>query len=155
MRVSPDGTWEWALRVAWPRIPIGEDDIEAGMMRVRELLPDAQRSEVDWPAEFPALAVPSKTVRFWGRGHPVRVDGEGSLYVFPFIREDGAWNSEDRPYDLLRPVDVYSPEGELLFAGMMPEISWLDATDEHVYGLEFDPVTDEQRAVRYRLVKPF
>ncbi len=85
----------------------------------------------------------------------MRVDGEGNVYVFPFIREDGAWNSKDRPYDLLRPVDVYSPEGELLFAGMMPEISWLDAAGEHVYGLEFDPVTDEQRAVRYRLVKPF
>ena len=82
-----------------------------------------------------------------GRGYPVRTDGRGNVYVFP--RPPEGW---DRA---VVPVDVYSPDGERLFAGMMPSRSWLRARQEFVYGIELDASTDRQRIVRYRLVAPF
>ncbi len=52
------------------------------------------------------------------------------------------------------PVDVYSPKGERIFAGLIPIPTWSAALGDRVYRLETDPATDEPVVVRYRLVLP-
>ncbi len=155
VRASADGSWDWALRVAWPRLPVTEELIQASLDLLRESVDGAVRSEVGWVDQLPALSVASKSVHSWDMRHPLRLDGDGNLYVFPFVADDIVLGPIDRDPGLLRPVDVYSPQGELLFAGMMPEISWADAEDDFVYGLKFDRAVEEQRAVRYRLRRPW
>ncbi len=55
------------------------------------------------------------------------------------------------------PVDVYSAEGELLFAGTIHGIQypWMRAMDEFVYSIKYDAETGETAVVRHRLVEPF
>ena len=52
-------------------------------------------------------------------------------------------------------MDVYSPEGERIFAGFISIANWSAALGDHLYRLETDPATDEPLIVRYRLVEPF
>ena len=73
----------------------------------------------------------------------MRVDGHGNLYVFPYV-DEGA-------HDGLVPVDVYSPDGERLFAGLTAPRSWIVAVDDDVYGIEQGEAAQSQRIVRYRL----
>ena len=129
------GEPRWALRVAWTRSPLTTQDKEAAVVR---RLPDTvvDRLDVDWPELNAALSRNS-----------LSVDGHGNLYVFP--RVPHTWEREERP------VDVYSPDGELLFAGMMPDFRWMAALDDYVYVIETDPDTEEQVVVRYRIVEPF
>ena len=91
----------------------------------------------------PALSVPAGGSP--GVGHPLRVDGHGNLYVFPYV---AAADERGRV-----PVDVYSPSGERLFAGWIERHSWLEANGDFVYGIEQQD--DAQRIVRYRLRAPF
>jgi hypothetical protein len=149
------GNWRWALRVAWPRFPVSNADIESAMARTREHLPDAQRSEVDWPSHYPALSIDPSWWERSAHGYPIRVDGHGNLYVFPLIYEDRLRQWRERDPHILRPVDVYTPDGERVFTGMIHEISWHDAWGDYIYGIELDSETDEQRIVRYRLLEPF
>ncbi len=44
-----DGGLHWALRVAQPRAPVSDQQIESRMMRVRNFNPEARASELDWP----------------------------------------------------------------------------------------------------------
>ncbi|MGD8327992.1 MAG: hypothetical protein PVJ49_01070 [Acidobacteriota bacterium] len=113
-------------------------DVGPGMSNVR-------RSDVNWPDSMPALVGPM--IHPWAHLEPLRVDGHGHLYVFPFI--PGSW---DRPE---QPVDVYSTDGEHLFSGMIPMVRWESARGDYVYGIRRDPDTDESTAVRYRLIEPF
>jgi len=48
------------------------------------------------------------------------------------------------------PVDVYSPDGELLAAGIVPQ-TWTYARGDHVYALRGDADLDQTTVVRYRL----
>ena len=128
-----DGTPRWALRVAWKRLPITEEEIVAALDRVRERVADARRSEVYIPEHKPALGY-------------VAVDGHGHLYVFPWLEDSEAEENA---------VDVYSRDGERLFSGWMPTLSWSDARDDFVYGRESDDDTGEERIIRYRLVERF
>ncbi len=95
----------------------------------------------------PELTVPQGGRRGPGRGHALRVDGQGNLYVFPYT--DGSWQRD------VVPVDVYSPEGERVFTGLISDRSWIRSLGNAVYGLETDPETDRQRIIRYRLEAPF
>lgn len=128
-----EATPRWALRVAWPRLPIRDAGIEAAMDRARERIPDATRSEVYIPAANPAIS-------------HIAVDGHGHLYVLPYIDEATAE---------ARPVDVYAADGERLFSGWMANMRWDDARGDFVYGRESDDDTGEERVIRYRLVEPF
>jgi len=130
------GEPRWALRVTWPRVPITDAEIDGWMKLVRERMPDASRDEVEWPTHRPALA----------RVGSLRVDGHGNLFVFPTMPP--AWPEGTRP------VDVYSPEGALLFAGTMPRVNWRAALGDYIYALETDPDTEEDILVRYRLQVP-
>ncbi len=148
---APAGDLRWALRTTKRRPPLGDERIEAAVERIAERAPGGQplsppprRSEVDWPATLPALVGTPSAHRFV---EPIRVDGHGHIYVFPFIPDD--WPGPDQP------VDVYSPDGERLLSGMMPIMRWDAARGDRVYGLATDPETEEYRVVRYRLVEPF
>jgi len=145
-------------RAAFAAVASGAVYLTAGdEYRVRAF--DAQGAEswilqVDAPRPtpdgepLPALAgAQGRGLAAIGRGYPIRADGRGNVYVFPLPPE--GW---DRP---VVPVDVYSPDGERLFAGMMPSRSWLRARQEFVYGIELDDASGRQRIVRYRLITPF
>ena len=69
-----DATLRWARRVAWPRVAIEEHEIVAAIERARERIPEATRSEVDWPEARPALS-------------HVAVDGHGHIYVYPYAAD--------------------------------------------------------------------
>lgn len=148
---APDGAVRWALRTTMRRPALTEDRIGEALRFLADenltglsLIPPPQRSEVDWPDELPAL-MGSTSVHHSTR--PIRVDGHGHVYVFPFIPD--AW---ERPVE---PVDVYSAAGERLFSGMMPIARWDAARGDFVYAVGTDPETEENRVVRYRLVEPF
>ena len=87
----------------------------------------------------------------------ILTDGRGRLYVFPTPDE----GSE------VEPMDVYSPLGDLLLAGVWPPdvdrlavrgTRWLTASGDYVYGIKCDPEGVDSRrgntpffVVRYRL----
>lgn len=146
---APDGQLRWALRTSMRRPPLTDERIEAALEQLatreeRPLVPPPRRSEVDWPATLPALVGTSFVHAYT---EPIRADGHGHLYVYPFIPD--SWDRPDQP------VDVYSRDGERLFSGMMPIMRWDAARDDFVYAVDTDPVTEEYRVVRYRLVEPF
>jgi len=92
------GAPRWALRVAQPRQPYSEAQIENVLAQQRERYSDIQRSELEMADQAPTLS-------------SLLVDGHGHLYallytwVAPF--------SESHDY----PIDVYSPAGVRRFAG--------------------------------------
>ncbi|MGD8331733.1 MAG: hypothetical protein PVJ49_20040 [Acidobacteriota bacterium] len=95
-------------------------------------------------APGPELSVPAGGQ---GYGHPLRTDGSGNLYVFPY--PGPGWDRD------VVPVDVYTPQGERIFAGFMAPRSWVRAKDDAVYGIEADGDAGRERVVRYRLRTPF
>jgi len=103
-----------------------------------------QVDPLDPAAPGPALSVPAGGP---GYGHPLRTDGIGNLYVFPYPGAD--WDRD------VVPVDVYTPAGERVFAGLMAPRSWMRAKDDAVYGIEADTPDGRERVVRYRLRTPF
>lgn len=111
--------------------------------RARWLLHVARPESVETPPA-PALSVAAGG-RPRGVGHPLRVDGFGNLYVFPYVAAPDARGRV--------PVDVYSAAGERLFVGWMGQRSWIEASGDFVYGIE--GVQEAQRIVRYRLEAPF
>jgi len=134
--LNKDATMRWALRVAWDRVPITEDEIVSALERARERLPDVSRSEVNWPESRPALSY-------------LNVDGHGHLYVFPYPESTEAASAEEVA------VDVYSAAGEHLFSGSMPRVRWTDAEGDFVYAAESDDDTGEERIIRHRLIEPW
>ena len=121
----------WALRVAWPRPPMPQTEKESRIDRARRSGSGAASvDDFDWP--------PYKAVESLG------TDGAGNLYVFPTMPVEG-----DEPPEL-RPVDVYSPAGELLAAGVVPR-TWGYALGDYAYGLRRDE-REEMVVVRYRLL---
>ncbi len=81
-------------------------------------------------------------------GTQLRVDGQGRLYAFPSALAP----AEDDP---IRPVHVFSRDGDLLGAGFINRrpvwTQWQVTTPNHVYGVRVDPDTEEWEVVRYRL----
>ena len=130
---SGSGEAVWALRVAWPRPPYPD---ALKQRRIDRATGDGDEAvsidDFDWP---PYRAVES-----------LHTDGSGNLYVFPEVPVRG-----DEPPEL-RPVDVYSPDGDFLAAGLVPH-TWSYALGDYVYGLRQNE-DEEMVAVRYRLVLP-
>jgi hypothetical protein len=139
MSWDQSGVPRWALRVAQPRQPYSEAEIENVLAQQRERYPDILSSELEMSEQAPTLS-------------NLLVDGHGHLYAFLYTWV--APFSESHDY----PIDVYSPAGERLFAGSMtlaiPGGFWEAAHGDHVYQLELDPAGDWQ-IVRYRLKEPF
>ncbi len=149
---APDGTVRWALRTTLRRPVLSYDRIDEALRHLAErsgpgdqpMIPPPRRSEVDWPDELPALVGSLTAHRYT---EPIRVDGHGHVYVFPFISD--AWDKPDQP------VDVYSADGVRLFSGMLPIARWDTALGDFVYAVGTDLETEEYHVVRYRLVEPF
>lgn len=127
----------WAVRAPWPRERIPEELIQRSLERTRRA-GRAMRSTVvagmdrgSWPDYFPALA-------------NIEVDGHGRLYVFPFVR-----NAEDSGQF---PVDVYSPDGDLIVHGLLPFQRWDAQLSDCIYRIE--EVDGETRIRRYGIAMP-
>lgn len=135
------GEPDWALRVAEPPAPVTEQEIEAVLEAMREDDAAVRRDEINWPERHPAIGA-------------LELDGRGFLYVFPYrFRPPGSPEAPEGDV----PVDVYSPEGERVFSGLidMPGWSgWNACLGEHVYRFDTDEA-GERVLVRYRLVTPF
>jgi hypothetical protein len=143
LSMTADGTPRWALRVALPRQPLSRQEIDAGLGIVRRRYPEAKESEIDWPDTQYSL-----------RG--LWVDGRGHLYVFPYAYPHTHGDSNHE----VRPVDVYSQDGERLFGGVISakvelwKGMFVTAGDA-VYDIRTSQTTGEYEVVRYRLVTPF
>ena len=137
---TADRELAWLLRLAWPRLPLREQDSRYVLeVLVGAGLPVGPR-DVEWPSHLPALA--------W-----IRSDGHGRLYVFPAIE------ARREPVDdisKLRPVDVYDSDGNLLVSGLIKlgRWEWQSAVGDLVYGTRLDPATGEWQIVRQRLILP-
>ena len=135
---EPAGAQPFAIRAEWPRIPATDEAIGRSLERTRRagraMSRNVDASDVgEVPSHFPALA-------------SLEVDGRGNLYVFPFVEDDGTASAF--------PVDVFSPEGTLLFTASLPFQSWNAQRGEFIYRVEEDPETGTPRLVRYRLGPP-
>lgn len=133
---TPEGTILWALSVDTPRVPFVPTSeqtrriVDEWSVFARG---DARPSDINWPEYAPAI----------GR---LDVDDRGNLYVFPWVHPMA--RSEQRP------VDVYSADGERIFAGFIRDVDWAAALGDYVYAVDGDPVTGEERVVRFRVVVP-
>ena len=135
LAMSPDGEALWALRVAWDRLPWANESRQELLDLFAADFPEIEEplnaGDFDWPERGPAL-------------HSVSTDGSGRVYVFPATEAF----TQVRPAE--RPVDVYSPSGEFIVAGVVPN-TWLYALGDFVYGLRPNEV-EEFEVVRYRIV---
>lgn len=131
---DPSGEPRWALRVARPAPLFAQRHKDAVLDPLRDRFENIDAMQLDWPAHMHTLG-------------GLAVDGHGHLYVFPYVFRD---MGPDEP-----PVEVYSPDGERLFAGTMSEGSWGAARGDFVYSVRTNPETEETELVRYRLVEPF
>jgi hypothetical protein len=132
---APDGAMRWAARVDWPARPYTDADKRDILEELRERSPSLTLADLDWPALEPAV-------------ERIAVDGRGRVWVLPHRSpaelEDGA----------LRPVDVLTPAGDLLYSGRIDKL-WQAAHGDHVYRLDQDPESGDWHVVRYRLYVPF
>ena len=101
---------------------------------VQQRFPEIKAKDLPWPDHAPAIS-------------SLAVDGAGNLYVYPYV--------EELEHTTERPVDVYSRDGTILFAGYVASYSWSVSRGEHVYAVGLDTVTGEYHAVRWKLIRPF
>jgi hypothetical protein len=125
----------WILTVSYPRVRFTDADREAVLASLRARISNPRENEIEWPTHYPSLDLLL----------PLRVDGRGRLYVFPFVKE--------RELGHRYPVDVYDGDGNRIAVGTMPHISWAAAHEDFVYGIEPN-ASDEFDIVRYRLILP-
>ena len=133
------GQMRWAVGVAWPRLPVTEEDRAAAVLRP---VPGVEISGVEWPEQLPALGLPRRRA-----GSALALDGHGHLWVFPLV--PSGWEREELP------VDIFSFEGEPLFSGFTPFSDWQAPFGDFVFRVEEDVDSGEHQVVRYRLVEPF
>ena len=137
------GAERWALRVAAARLMTDATIREHTVELLRNAVPELDPTGAEWPDSLPALSA-------------LNVDGYGRLYVFPYHWQSQGWG----PYGPMEPgtdsvpVDVYSPAGERLFAGMMRRWTWKAAHGDFLYGFRPDE-SGEHEIVRYRIILPF
>ena len=148
LALDSSGAARWALRTNWPTPPIPQWVFDEAIERGRQRNPEFDPSLQNWPDNVPAIA-------------RVEVDGHGHLYVYPYVlltydTRDGGLI--DPPENV--PVDVYSRDGEMLFAGVIPfegraYVRWDAVHGDYVYTRGPHPETGETAVFRHRLVEPF
>jgi len=131
LSMDATGRARWALRVAWSRQALTDEQKEMMLDSFRERVPDLDPAAAEWPDKLPALS-------------GLAVDGQGRLFVFPYVFPYGRTTSG-------YPVDVYSPEGNRLLNGTIERAGWMAAQDEFVYSTKWHPETGETQVVRYFL----
>ena len=82
------------------------------------------------------------------------IDGHGHLFVKVDI-DPVEWDSATNGQRNLFPVDVYSPEGERIFAGFVDNNGWKAAQGNYLYDRGWDPESEEATFVRYIIHEPF
>lgn len=131
---DPEGEPRWAMRIAHRPTELNDDLVEQALETARNRRPETSRGDLIWPDRLPALS-------------HLSVDGHGHLYVYPYFRRGEELEE--------RPVDVYSPDGELLFSGMILDRRWDNADGDYVFAAGSDRVTGELLVWRWRLEEPF
>lgn len=134
--LTTEGAVRWALRVTSAPVPF-----EPTAEHTRSIVEEwsmfqgggARPSDINWPEYEPVI-------------ERLQVDGRGNLYVFPWVHP--LERTEERA------VDVYSPEGARVFSGFMRDLEWDDALEDYVFAVDEDPISAEERVVRYRLELP-
>ena len=134
LALDPDAEPKWALRVAYVPEGLSEAIIERAIESAQRRRPETTRSDLIWPDRLPALS-------------HIAVDGHGHVYVYPYFARGE--ELEDRP------VDVYSPAGELLFSGMIQDRRWQRGHGDFVYAAGSDRVSGETLVWRWLLDEPF
>ena len=134
MAISAAGESLWAMRVAWERASFPEIGKQAMLSSWAEMLGDETLSvdDFDWPP------------RLWAV-QSLATDDAGRLFVFLLTEFQGA--GEEPPGEVM--VDVFSPDGEFLVAGIIPS-TWSYARGDYVYGIRPDEL-GEMVMVRYRV----
>ena len=142
---DPSGTERWALRVAAPTQAIDETIRGQIVDVLRKRVPDLSPLGAEWPEYLPAADRAA-----------LNLDGHGRLYVFPFHWQSLGLGAPDlaEPGADSVPVDVYSPGGKRLFAGLVKRWTWKAARGDFLYGFRPDEV-GEHEIVRYRVVEEF
>jgi len=140
------GTRSWSLRVAWPREPVTGEHIDTVTERFAAsegVFAQIDFSSFDWPDRFVAV-------------QGMYVDGHGHIYVYPFhLQRHRPFAEGEEAPDILRMVDVYSPDGELLFNGLIDFGGWTSARGDFVYTTRTNEISEETEVVRLRLIEPF
>lgn len=131
LSMDASGRARWALRVAWTRQALTDEQKDRMLDSFRERVPDLDPSAAEWPDKLPALS-------------GLTVDGMGRLFIFPYVFPYGRTTSG-------YPVDVYSPEGNRLLTGTIEKAGWMAAHEEFVYSTKWHPETGETQVVRYFL----
>jgi hypothetical protein len=129
-----NGPMRWALRIAYDAPPLTETMINAETDRLRQHFPDLEASEIPRPEALAAVT-------------GLAVDGHGHIYVFPNLGRIEDLDSVS--------VDVYSREGDRLFAGFIAIDGWLGAHGDDVFRIEESEGTGGREVVRYTLGEPF
>lgn len=139
MALQPDGAQRWALRVAMTPPTLTREDVDRVMEAVRGAYEDVTEAEVNFPEMQPALG-------------GMVVDGHGHLYVYPYV-PGGLSLLSGTPRTA--PVDVYAPDGERLFSGLIEARAWMHADGDYVWQIGPDPDTEEFVVRKLRIVEPF
>jgi hypothetical protein len=142
LAMSPDGATRWALRAAGPPLTIPDAGrqplIDAFLRNGPWAEVAADTSGVDMsvvPGDLEWPRIPAIYYLF--------VDGAGRLYVFP--PPEGAGIVPSETFD----VHVYSPDGDYLASGTVPEL-WDYAQGDYAYVIR-TAADDDPAVVRYRL----
>jgi hypothetical protein len=153
LALTKEGELRWALRVDWPNAPYPDGEADRAIVAIESMNramgkdSSVDRSSMVLPTHAPAIS-------------QLRVDEEGRIYVFPWVQR---WSGPEEDLDALRPVDVYTREGELLFNGQIAarfaihddqSPAWMGVHKGSVRGLETNPYTQELRLASYRLKLP-
>ena len=130
--LSAAGETLWAMRVAWERAAFSESAMQRILSSWAELFDNEAFSidDFNWPPKLGAV-------------QSLGTDDAGRLFVFLLTEFPG-----EVPPDEV-PVDVFSPDGEFLAAGIVPS-TWSYARGDYVYGIRPDEL-DEMVVVRYRV----
>ena len=139
LAMGDEGQALWALRVAEPAIAPTDEHIAQVMEGLRDRNEALTRQMVNWPAQYPVI-------------QGLVLDGAGRLYIVPFRYQAPDDEAPAAPEPV--PVDVYTPDGERVFAGLMAIPNWSAARGDHVYRMETDDAGD-QIVVRYRIATRF
>lgn len=139
LAMDSSGEARWVIRVAWTPPMVTERHKNEAAAEVLAEIPGDSFVETDWPERFAAIV-------------NLEVDGAANLYVFPY--DIDAYFETDisrRPPEAPVPVEVYSPGGERLFAGLSDLPSWDAQRLDRVCRIEIDPESAEEQVACYRL----
>jgi hypothetical protein len=139
LAIGDEGEALWALRVAERATAPTEEHIARAMEVLHSRNEELTRQMVNWPAQYAVIQA-------------LMLDGAGRLYVVPFRYQAPSDEAPAEPQPV--PVDVYTPDGERVFAGTMAIPDWTAAHGDHVYRMETDEAGD-QVLVRYRIASRF